>query len=161
EDVLPRLRQLWAEEERPGLRRGRVGLALLGVEPDKVRDWLAAALRRGEDPRGKVLLPVGVGPHARGVREPLWGRAARRAAAAKGRFRALAAWAAVEGKGKEWSAHAAFAADQMLGSNPLHLGTWEQALRPVGAALVPPLAKVYREAKSPERREAAATVLVD
>jgi formylglycine-generating enzyme required for sulfatase activity/tRNA A-37 threonylcarbamoyl transferase component Bud32 len=161
EDVLPRLRQLWAEEERPGLRRGRVGLALLPVEPDRVRDWLAAALLREEDPREMVLLRDGLAPHAAGLRETLWARAAERAASAEERFRALVALAAFDAKGKDWPDHADFAADQMLRSNPLHLGTWEQALRPVGVALVPPLAKVYREARSPERREAAATVLAD
>ncbi len=49
----------------------------------------------------------------------------------------------------------------MLAANPLHLGTWVTALRPVREPLLKPLGEVFRVAKSAERREFAATVLAD
>jgi hypothetical protein len=163
DDVLPRLRQLWAEGELPlgKVQRGRVGLALLPVEPDEVRDWLAAWLLRAEDPREMVLLRDTLTPHAAGLGEPLWAKADDQTAPAAERFRALVALATFDRDGKGWPRSAPLAAEQLLGANPLHRATWQPALRPVGAALVPPLAKAYREAPSPERRELAATVLAD
>jgi formylglycine-generating enzyme required for sulfatase activity len=49
----------------------------------------------------------------------------------------------------------------MLSANALHLGTWVDGLRPVRAALLKPLAAVFLQAPSAERREVAALVLAD
>jgi formylglycine-generating enzyme required for sulfatase activity len=48
----------------------------------------------------------------------------------------------------------------VLAADPLHLGTWTEALRPAAAALVPPLSDVFRSGKSVERRHTAAEVLL-
>ena len=50
---------------------------------------------------------------------------------------------------------------QLMTANPLHLGTWVQALRPVAGPLLAPLSEVFRTAKSPESRDYAATALAD
>jgi formylglycine-generating enzyme required for sulfatase activity/tRNA A-37 threonylcarbamoyl transferase component Bud32 len=162
-DVLPRLRHLWAapEESNSRVQRGRVGLALLSVEPDAVRGWLATWMLQAPDPREMVLLRDALAPHAAGLRAGLWAQAGDNKAPPDQRFRALVALAAFDPQGEGWSKHADLATEQLLGANTLHLGTWLQALRPVGGSLLKSLAKDYREAKSPQRREFAATVVAD
>jgi formylglycine-generating enzyme required for sulfatase activity/tRNA A-37 threonylcarbamoyl transferase component Bud32 len=162
-DVLPRLRQLWAapEEAHAQLQRGRVGLALLPVAPEMVRDWLLIWMLQVEDPREMVLLRDGLKPHGAGLRKKLWAQADDIEAPLDQRFRALVALAAFDEQGAGWSRHAGLAAEQLLGANPLHLGTWVQALRPVRGPLLPSLTKYYHEATLLERREFAARVLAD
>jgi serine/threonine protein kinase len=162
-DVLPRLHQLWAAPEAPHTRvqRGRVGLALLPVEPNAVRDWLVAWMLQAPDPREMVLMRDGLKAHGAGLPAKLWAQAEDVQALPGQRFRALAALAVFDRQGEGWSRHAGLATQQLLGANPLHLATWMQALQPVRRSLLKSLAKDYHEAKSPERREFAATVLVD
>ncbi|MBI1918068.1 MAG: SUMF1/EgtB/PvdO family nonheme iron enzyme, partial [Planctomycetes bacterium] len=159
DEVLPRLRELW-QQGNPK-QRMRAALALLPVEAETVRDVLANHLLRLDEPAEIVLISKTLAPHAAALKETLWARAADTKGPAKERFQALIALAEFDAKGKRWEQQADVAVQQMLSANPLHLGSWVQALRPVREALLGPLAKVYREAKSPERREVAATVLAD
>jgi formylglycine-generating enzyme required for sulfatase activity/tRNA A-37 threonylcarbamoyl transferase component Bud32 len=160
EEVLPRLREMW-QQGNPQRKRMRAALALLPVEPETVRDTLADYLLRLDDPAEIVLIRNTLAPHAAALKETLWARVADTKGPPLERFHALIALAAFDAKGKRWEKQADVAVAQMLSENPLHLGTWVQALSPVRESLLGPLSKVYREAKSPERREVAATVLAD
>src|SRR5262249_47704289 len=155
DEVLPRLREM-GQQGNPKQRR-RAALALLPVEAGTVRDALAEELLRLNDPAEIVLIRNALAPHAAALKETLWARAVDTKGPAKERFQALVALAEFDAKGKRWEQQADVAVQQMLSANPLHLGTWVQALRSVREALWPSLAKVYREAKSPERRGGAPT----
>jgi serine/threonine protein kinase/formylglycine-generating enzyme required for sulfatase activity len=157
--TLPQLREFWQQggSVQP---RMRIGLALLAIEPATVRDELAAWLLEA-DPAEVVLVRDALTPHAGGLTERLWSKAGDPQAQPPQQLRALVALAAFAERDPRWRGLAATAIDQMLAANPLHLGIWVHALRPVRGVLLAPLQKVYREAKSPERREFAATVLAD
>jgi formylglycine-generating enzyme required for sulfatase activity len=160
EDVLPRLRQRWDSQAEHG-QRMRVGLALLPVEPERVLPKLEYWLLHADDPAEVLLVREVLVPHGGTLRESLWQKAGDTQAKPAERFRALIALAAFDAHSELWPEHASLAVEQMLAANPLHLGSWVQALRPVRPALLPPLSDVYRKATSPERREFAATVLAD
>ena len=53
------------------------------------------------------------------------------------RFRALVALAGLEGRSPRWAKRASGLLDDLLKSNPLHLGVWVNGLRPVRDALLP------------------------
>jgi formylglycine-generating enzyme required for sulfatase activity/tRNA A-37 threonylcarbamoyl transferase component Bud32 len=160
EEVLPRLRELWARGDGDDpARRMRVGLALLQVEPELVRDDLASWLLRVGDPAEVLLFRDNLARHAPELRDRFWERAG--AANPEERFRALVALAAFDPGDKRWDEQAASAVEQLLTENPLYLETWVRALRPVAGPLLPHLSEVYRTAKSSERRDYAATVLAD
>ena len=76
-------------------------------------------------------------------------------------FRALVALAAFDPEDRRWSAQAPDAVAYLMKADPLHLGPWVAALRPVAADLVPPLSATYRTAKSSDARQRAATVLAE
>jgi serine/threonine protein kinase/formylglycine-generating enzyme required for sulfatase activity len=158
--VLPELRALYAGEKARGLRM-RLALALVEAEPQTVRDELARWLVQADDPAEGRLVRDALAPHAGELKEALW-RQARDADAAPGvRFRALAALAAFDPDNPSWKGHGALAAEQLMQANPLHLGIWVEAFRPVRQALRPTLAEVFRGQKLKESRQAATTVLAD
>src|SRR5262249_5616510 len=133
--------------------------ALLPVEPEPVRDELVSALLHEKEPAEVLLLRDNLTPHAAELRQRLW-QAAEQGRAEEG-FHALGGLAAFDPASDRWTKAAPGAVERMLSANPLHLGDWVKALRPVRTSLLKPLADVYRTATSPERREVAATVLAD
>jgi formylglycine-generating enzyme required for sulfatase activity len=173
DDVLPRLRELWAEEGRPEARtrRGRVGLALLPVEPGLVKDWLFAWMLEADDPREMLLVREGLRPYRADLREQLWARSNPLLPIAflvegkedrpKERFRALVALAAYDPHDKRWEQWGGQVLEGLLTANPLHLGTWAKALRPVRGALLKPLAEVFRGKRLGEHKHVAASLLAD
>jgi formylglycine-generating enzyme required for sulfatase activity len=162
-DVLPRLRELWIEmEQGKGPRRGqgRVALALLPVEPARVKVWLFIRLLDEEDPREMLLLREGLRPYRAELREALW-ESADRLPLESQRFRALVALAAYDREDRRWRDRGAAVLAELLTANPLHLGTWAEALRPVRGVLLEPLAEVFRSRRLPEHKQVAATLLAD
>jgi formylglycine-generating enzyme required for sulfatase activity len=157
--VLPRLRDLWQQEDKEEGRgrRMRVGLALLPSDPDEVKGPLAAWMLEAEDPQEVLLAREALRPYGDELKADLWQRVQDRSTPA--RFRALVALAAFDPAGAGWKDAGAAAVEQLLQSNPLFLGTWTQALEPAGPALVGPLGEVFRGHKLPERRREATTVL--
>jgi formylglycine-generating enzyme required for sulfatase activity/tRNA A-37 threonylcarbamoyl transferase component Bud32 len=159
--VLPRLRELWEQDESPAERgrRMRVGLALLPVDSEAVKGPLAAWMLLADDPREMLLARDALEPYAAEFNRDLWQRAAEKSASADERFRALVALAAFDPHGDGWKTHAASAAEGLLAANPLFLGIWAEALEPVRTVLVGPLSEVFRGRNLPERRRVAANVL--
>jgi formylglycine-generating enzyme required for sulfatase activity/tRNA A-37 threonylcarbamoyl transferase component Bud32 len=173
DDVLPRLRELWAEEDRPQrrTRRGRVGLALLTVEPGLVKDWLCTWMLEADDPREVLLVREALWPYRAELREWLWQRTnlllhvldlyINEKDRPKERFRALVALAAYDPGDKRWEQDGELVLEELLTANPLYLGTWADALRPVRRALLKPLAEVFRGKKLAEHKHVAASLLAD
>ncbi len=159
-EVLPRLRELWADTAAgaPG-RRTRLALAL--AEEPAAQEELVGCLLSADDPAEVLLARDALRPHAGELRERLWARSSDGQAKPAERFRALVALAAFDPADGRWPGHAADAAGWLLASDPLHLGPWVDALRPARAALLPPLSEALRKSEAPERRAAAAAVLAD
>jgi formylglycine-generating enzyme required for sulfatase activity len=160
-DVLPRLRRLWRQKGLAKRQRLRVGLALLPVDAAAVKGRLLAGMLDTRDPHEMRLLREALRPYREEFRAGLWRTAGDAKASAGRRFRALVALAAFDPKGQGWRQAAPRAVKQLLAADPLHLGPWTEALRPVRSRLLRPLAKVFRGAKQADRRLAAAVVLAD
>src|SRR5205807_7334253 len=81
---------------------------------------------------------------------------------ARQRFRALVALAAYDPGDGRWQGAGPQVVDEWLSANPLHVGLWTDALRPVGpSALLEPLSEVSRGRRLADRRHVAATILAD
>src|SRR5262249_52502978 len=78
------------------------------------------------------------------------------------RLRILAALAAFDPESPGWKKAAAQALEPWLSDNPLYLGAWTEAFRPVRGSLMTPLTAVFhaRHGRLAER-PAAANILVD
>jgi formylglycine-generating enzyme required for sulfatase activity/tRNA A-37 threonylcarbamoyl transferase component Bud32 len=159
DDVLPRLRELW-KSGAPACRF-RIALALLPVDPEAVRDELAAWLLHTADPAEVLLARDALLPYRDALRERFWSRAEAPTTQPAERFRALVALAAFDPENERWVRQAPGAVGQMLAADPLYLAGWMNALRPVRAMLAMPLAEVFRTAEETDRRALAATVLAD
>jgi formylglycine-generating enzyme required for sulfatase activity len=171
--VLPKLRQRYAEECEQAKNQGsvtaphskskrmRLALALLSVEPDTVRDELAAWMLETPEPAEMLLVRDQLVPHAAALTNGLWQQAKDHEAPQGKRFRALAALAGFDRNDAGWKTVAGDVVEEMLGANPLHLGIWIYAFRPVRLALLPALGEVYRSKRLPEYKHTAATVLAD
>jgi formylglycine-generating enzyme required for sulfatase activity len=159
QDVLPRLRELWQQKQAPA-RRMRLALALLPDEPAGVRDPLADWMLQAEDPAEVLLVRRALRPHAAELVKRLW-RRAESAAAPGERFRALAALAEFDPDNPAWSSAGGAAVEGILSANPLYLGAWVEAFRPVRGYLLEPLGEVFRGRRLAEQRQAAASVLAE
>jgi serine/threonine protein kinase/formylglycine-generating enzyme required for sulfatase activity len=156
----PILRQQFENKDRLRQQRVRAGLALMAADPEGVRDTLADWLLDSDDPAEMVVIRDVLAPHGAALRERFWTKVAD-ARDSLLRFRALVALAAFDPDGAGWDEYQALAAEHMLAADPLLIGTWMRALRPVRDRLIEPLAVVYRTSDSPDRREVAATILSD
>jgi formylglycine-generating enzyme required for sulfatase activity len=158
ESVLPHLRALQA---RPGLspkQQTRLRLALLPVNPGEADSLCAGML--SATPQEMLMTRHLLLPHRERLAGTLWPVVHDAGEDPARRFRAAVALAAFDPTNRQWDEAAGRVADQLLESNPLHLGTWAQALRPVRAALLKPLGKAFR-GPQPGKRLVAATVLAD
>jgi formylglycine-generating enzyme required for sulfatase activity len=163
EDALPRLRELWIEEDRPTTRtrRGRVGLALLKVEPALVKDWLYAWMLEADDAWEVLLLRDELRPFQTQLHQNLWQHVENPATRPEVRFRALVALAAFDRDSERWAKWGEAVLQPLLTANPLHGGAWIEGLRPVRRVLLAPLNEVFRGRKLAEQSLAAATPLAE
>jgi serine/threonine protein kinase/formylglycine-generating enzyme required for sulfatase activity len=160
-EVLPRLRQLWEEEDLPEDQRRRVGLALLPADSGVVRSRLITMMLEEPEPNEALLLRDGLAPYAAESRAELWAQLRQPATSAPRQFRLLIALAAFDPTSENWPGVADQLAEQLLDSNPLHRGTWAEALRPVRQVLIAPLSKAVRQARATDRGLLAATILAE
>jgi serine/threonine protein kinase/formylglycine-generating enzyme required for sulfatase activity len=163
EDVLPRLRELWEQSGQPlgRLQRGRVGLALLPVEPARVKGWLYGWMLEADDPRELLLLRDGLAPYREGLRGDLWRRVEDPATPREARFQALAALADFDRDSGRWPRYAGAVVEELVQANSLTVTAWAEALRPIRGALLGPLAEVFRGRKLAEKKQVAAMLLAD
>jgi hypothetical protein len=158
-DVLPRLRQVW---ERPGAeqQRLRAALALLPVEPQRVRGALVEGMLQASDPAELLLIRDALRPHATAaLTASLWQRLRAPGATGEQRLRVLAALAAFDPNGAGWDGAAEGVLGTWLDDHPLAVQTWTEALRPAAGRLLGPLIEVFHGRRLPGRRVVAAEVL--
>jgi formylglycine-generating enzyme required for sulfatase activity/tRNA A-37 threonylcarbamoyl transferase component Bud32 len=153
--VTPEAMRLWRQH------RARAALALLPEEPGQVGPLTVRLLEERLDPAEMLLVRDALRPHAAALKDDLWRRAGAGSPAV--RFRALVALAAYDPDAPRWGQAATGAVGELLSANPLHLGPWVEALRPVRDRLMPPLGRVFRgeEPGLEEYRPVAASVLAD
>jgi formylglycine-generating enzyme required for sulfatase activity/serine/threonine protein kinase len=141
--VDPRLREYDADPKLEPQQRLQVQLALLPVDPSKV-DAIGAALLQAE-PQNVRLLSKALLPQAARVIEPLWGVLhAHLEERSPEVLRAACALAVLDHDNKQWAAVAPRIVDEMVHDNPIFLNFWVDGLRPVKAALIPPLTDICR-----------------
>jgi len=157
--VRPRLRELWADETGIRQRRMRAGLALL--EDPAVKEALTAWLIEADDPREVLLVREVLTPHGAGLARCLWEKVDDPKTPTDIRFRALVGLAAFDPANPRWRRAAPAVVDQLVWANPLFLGLWVRALRPVRDHLRDPLTDVFRGKHLADRRLVAADVLAD
>jgi formylglycine-generating enzyme required for sulfatase activity len=155
QEVTAEALRLWRQH------RARAGLALLAEDPSQVGLLTARLQEEGLDPSEMLLVRHALRPHAAALKDDLWRRAGEGSPA--GRFRALVALAAFDPGAARWEQASSGAVGEMLSANPLHLGQWVEALRPVRDHLIPPLGRVFRgeEPELSAYRQVAASVLAD
>jgi len=161
EEVLPRLRELWEQQDLPERQRLRVGLALLPVDDAPLSRLREGMLAADAEPAEMLVLRDALAPHGQELAPDLWGLVDDPKAAPERRFRALVALASFDPANERWAKAGGQAVEQFLAANPLHLGLWINALRPVRASLVGPLSEVFRDHSRGEKRQVAARVLAD
>jgi len=122
-EVTPAASRLWRQH------RARAALALLKEDAAQVEPLTVRLLENGLDPAEMLLVRDALTPHCAGLKDDLWRRA--EAGNPAGRFRTLVALAAFDPGSRHWTEAATGAVAQLLSANPLHLGQWVQALRPV------------------------------
>ncbi|MCC6419555.1 MAG: SUMF1/EgtB/PvdO family nonheme iron enzyme [Gemmataceae bacterium] len=163
EDVLPRLRELWEQDGEPQNRgrRARVGLALLALDNADVQQPLFAWMLEAPDPQETLLMRDALLPHRQKWVPVLWQRAQDAKETPEERLRALVALAAFDPDDPRWPQAGRQVAERLLSANPLYLGAWMEALRPVRRVLIAPLAGAFRGAHGVEQRQVAAQILAD
>jgi formylglycine-generating enzyme required for sulfatase activity/tRNA A-37 threonylcarbamoyl transferase component Bud32 len=146
-------RRLWRQH------RARVALALLPEAA--VREELVRWLVQAEDPAEVLLVREELAAHGKELAPGLWRTVDDPKVKSAARFRALVALARLDPNNRRWATAGSAAVEELLSANPLHLGAWVQALRPVRAALLGSLAEVFRGRRLVEFRQVATTVLAD
>lgn len=164
-DILPRLRQLWAQEEPAGKRqlRMRVGLALLASEPNTVKEELFAWMLDTDDPRELELARDALAPQGDTLKDRLWALIDDPNTAPTVRFHALVGLARFDPGNSRWQEAAPATLEAWLRADPLFFPVLTRALAPVSTQLIGPLtevAKGQRESLVDKRYEAAAALAV-
>jgi formylglycine-generating enzyme required for sulfatase activity len=100
-------------------------------------------------------------PYHQELRETLWKAVEHPVQGQQAqRLRAAAALASYDPDSPRWTAVQDAVADDLVAVPAVHLAVWLDAFRPVGARLVAPLQRVFRNDKRPETERALATDLL-
>ncbi len=158
-DVLPRLREHWEKKDLPALKLLRVGLALL---PDDTRPvtLLSEGMLQAE-PQEMLLLRDALAPYGRELAPRCRRCVDDPKLDAETRLRVLAALALFDADNSRWQQAGVQAVGPMLSANPLYLGQWVGAFRPVRLCLLDPLSQAFRDRAQIETRRVAASILAD
>ncbi len=157
EKVLPLLRTHLANENLSAGKTMRIHLALLAEQPELLDELRQELLKA--DAEEFAMLREGLKGYEAELKEPLWDILLDEKAEAKARFRAACALAAFDPLDSQWPGLADQVASWLVHENPLVLGTWVEMLEPVRGALLPFLARLFRESTAPEIRSVANNVV--
>ncbi|MCY2986642.1 MAG: hypothetical protein NTY19_02080, partial [Planctomycetota bacterium] len=150
------------EKELTERERLRLSLALLPHDAKQV-SYLRKRLSDAE-PAELLVIRDALVPHADQLSQRLWEIASDAQLADDARFRAACTLAGLDpGADKaKWDAVSTPVAKVLVSQNPLVLGAWMEALRPVRRTVVPPLQEIFRDPKQGEgERSLAASILAD
>jgi formylglycine-generating enzyme required for sulfatase activity len=155
----PHLRRHLERDGPADRKRLRARLALLRDDPQQ----LPFLRERLADPRlepEEMLLLCGIlAPYRREVSAELWAEAGHGGVEPRRRFRCLVALARLDPDNSRWPAVADQVVEPLLGSDPLHIGLWTEALAPVREVLIGALSRVFRDPVRVGERRAAAGIL--
>jgi serine/threonine protein kinase/formylglycine-generating enzyme required for sulfatase activity len=145
--VDPLLTEAQAQARKENNRRNQLhlALALLPVDTRRV-DYLYERLLDAEPQEGLVLRQELIS-HKAGLSARLWRLLEDHSADMDQRFRAACVLAAFTPQDPRWNKVATDVAERLISQNALVIGTWAQALQPVGESLLPPLAALLQEEK--------------
>src|SRR5262249_40358891 len=127
-----------------------------------------------DDPEELLLVRDALHPHRAQVAPVLWKKADDLKATDDERHYSLAALATLDSASPRWQqtpwppgetlsakTPAAFLAERLLAANPLQLGLWTDALRPVGTPLLTPLQDAFKDTRQAGRSVMAARLLAN
>jgi serine/threonine protein kinase/formylglycine-generating enzyme required for sulfatase activity len=138
-------------------------LALLPVDATQVERCLYGRLLDAEPHEVPVIRDALV-PHRNMLLDRLWAVVASPARSQEAqRLRAAAALANYDPESPKWTNVSAAVVNDLVQENPVFLGQWSEAFRPVKHALVAPLSVIFRD-HAPERaaeRTVATNLLAD
>ena len=160
----PLLKQAYAEAEdhKDAARQLHASLALLAVDPYQV-DYLYGRLLDAE-PQELAILRDALSGHRGALMGRLWPVVERPEKGRENqRLRAAGALAVYDPDNARWDQAGGPVAEQLVSVNPVFLGRWMDALRPVKARLVGPLTVIFRNRKEERtaERTLATNILAD
>jgi formylglycine-generating enzyme required for sulfatase activity len=157
----PLLRQELEKESSESRQRLHTSLALL---PDRAQvEYLFGRLLDAQPDELPVIRDA-LEPHQQELIDRLWGVVEQ---PEKGyeirRLRAAAALAKYDGDSARWQQASSAVVEQLVAENPVHLGRWLDAFRPVQANLLATLSGVFRDRKQERtaERTLATNILAD
>jgi formylglycine-generating enzyme required for sulfatase activity len=159
DQATPHLRRHLEGDGPADRKRLRARLALLREHPEQLPYLRERLVDPGLDPEEMLLLCEILAPYRREVSAELWAQAGRSGVGPSRRFRCLVALARLDRDNPRWPAFADQVVEPLLGSDPLHVGLWTEALAPVREVLVGALSRVFRDPVRVGERRAAAGVL--
>jgi formylglycine-generating enzyme required for sulfatase activity len=151
-----------AEARKEPRKQLHASLALLPVDRAQAA-YLADRLLDAQPHELQVVID-GLAPHERAFHERFWAVAESPAAGnERQRLRAAAALARYDAQSDRWPKVSGALVDDLVRENPVFLGQWSEAFRPVRQRLVEPLRAVFAD-RSPEHgaeRMVATNLLAD
>jgi serine/threonine protein kinase/formylglycine-generating enzyme required for sulfatase activity len=137
--------QTEAQKDNDRRKQLHLALALLPVDASRL-DYLHNRLLEAE-PQEVLVLQQALLAHQKDLSELLWQLLVDQNADQDQRFRVACALAAFTPQDPRWNTVAPAVAHQLIHQNALVVGSWAQALQPVGATLLPPLASLIQDEK--------------
>lgn len=158
--VDPLLRDTLQQESPVSRRRLHAALALLPVDRGQ-KDYLRDQLLLAEPAEFPVLRDALAG-QAHDLGDSLWAVLQDPRLDPAQRFRAACALAMYEPNDARWQGSADCIAQHLVSVNPIFLGQWMAALRPIRHQCLAALSSIYRDSEAtPTQRSLATTVLGD
>jgi formylglycine-generating enzyme required for sulfatase activity len=158
----PQLRQEIGKPAIDSRRKLQASLALLPVDSAQVNYLFGRLLDAG--PHEVPVIRDALAPHKDSLLEQLWAVVEKPAKGRESeRLRAAAALAMYEPDSERWGNAGAFVVNDLVLENPVFLGQWSEAFRPVRNRLIAHLCEIFRDHR-PERtaeRSLATNLLAD
>ena len=158
----PLLRQANEQAAAQSRQKLRTSLALLPIDLSQM-DYLSGRLLDAA-PQEVLVIRDALAPHKDELLDKLWAIAEK---PEKGketqRLRAAAALAKYDPESERWDKVSALVVNDLVLENPILLGQWSEAFRPVKNRLLPRLSEIFRD-HQPERtveRNLATSILTD
>src|SRR5262245_50268500 len=158
----PLLRQEHGKAAMNSRRKLHASLALLPVDATQV-DYLCGRLVDAV-PQEVPVIRDALAPHKDSLLDKLWAVVERPEKGKESRrLRAASALAKYEPESQRWGKAGGLVANDLVLENPVYLGQWSEAFRPVRDRLIPQLSEIFRD-HQPERtaeRSVATNLLAD
>jgi formylglycine-generating enzyme required for sulfatase activity len=156
----PRLCRLLSESGESGRERLHASLALLPVDPSQA-DYLGRRLL-GIAPAELPVLRAALAPHRARLTPMLWTELEKARPGDASLLTSAAALALYDPDSPRWSELGGKVAEALVKVNPIFLGDWLDALRPMRTKLAAPLGAIFADNGRPEtEHDLATSILVD